>query len=617
MPSKKRIDPNQPKHWHECAEHFDHESDNDDDNIINDSEDPEMPYNLQESSDESEDDAAIEKDSGDESDTSYVETDSISDEEPPRRRAKREKQSERSEVKIYTARSGRQWTTEEPPKRKTPLANIFRQRHGIGRAATGIQTVKEAFQLLITQEIILLLVQETNRRAYLIMSQWNKQNPGKESQWKETDCDEIWAFIGLLILAGVHRAKNESVDELWSMVNGRPIFRATMSQNRFKSLLRFCRFDDTTTRDERLKEDKLAPIRDLWMMFLARLKICYTPAGSLTVDEQLIPTRGRCNFRQYIPSKPGKYGLKIFWCCDSDTAYPLNGEVYLGRQSDAAAAAQDKNRIRNLVKRLVHPWINTGRSITTDNYFTSAELAEDLLGVQTTLVGTIRRNKKEIPPELQPDPHRPEQSSIFCFDRQLTLVSYVPKKGHAVILLSSVHHDKAVNDEKKKKPEIILYYNDTKGGVDRMDQMVQTYSCKRKTKRWPMTFFFNIIDIGALAAFLVWTSKNPEWNNRKQHRRRVFLLQLGHDLVESHLNQRRQQPQAIQRDVRLAMQAIGQTVTISKADNISTTGGKKRCQLCPRERDRKVITHCTNCNVACCPDHHKIICATCCEIFLK
>jgi hypothetical protein len=116
MPSKKRIDPNQPKHWHECAEHFDHESDNDDDNIINDSEDPEMPYNLQESSDESEDDAAIEKDSGDESDTSYVETDSISDEEPPRRRAKREKQSERSEVKIYTARSGRQWTTEEPPK---------------------------------------------------------------------------------------------------------------------------------------------------------------------------------------------------------------------------------------------------------------------------------------------------------------------------------------------------------------------------------------------------------------------------------------------------------------------------------------------------------------------
>lgn len=276
-----------------------------------------------------------------------------------------------------------------------------------------------------------------------------------------------------------------------------------MSKNRFKSLLQFCRFDDKTTRENRLKEDKLAAIRDLGMMFLAQLRICYIPGESLTVDEQLIPSRGRCCFRLYIPSKLGKYGLKIFWCCDSTTAYPLNGKVYLGRQLVTAAATNNMNRISNLVKRLVHPGLNTGRTITTDNYFTSAELSEDLLGAQTTLVRTMRRNKKEIPPELQSNRQRPEESSIFCFDRQLTLVSYVPKKGRVVILLSSMHHDKAVNDEQKKKPDIILYYNKTKGGVDRMDQMLKTYSCRRKIKRWPMTFFFNIIDVGALAAFLL------------------------------------------------------------------------------------------------------------------
>lgn len=53
-------------------------------------------------------------------------------------------------------------------KTKVPLANILRQQHAIGRPATGIQTVKEAFQLLITQEMILLLVRETSRRAHLI-----------------------------------------------------------------------------------------------------------------------------------------------------------------------------------------------------------------------------------------------------------------------------------------------------------------------------------------------------------------------------------------------------------------------------------------------------------------
>ena len=250
----------------------------------------------------------------------------------------------------------------------------------------------------MTPDMVYLLVRETNRHAHLVMKQWNDQNPGIEKQWNETDGDEIFAFIGLLILAGVHRSKNEDLNDLWSIINGRPIFRATMSKNRFKSFLQFCRFDNKTTRENRLKEDKLAAIRDLWMMFLAQLRICYIPGESLTVDEQLIPTRGRCCFRQYIPSKPGKYGLKIFWCCDSSTACPLNGEVYLERQLVTTAATNNINRISNLVKRLVHPWLNTGRAITTDNYFTSAELAEDLLGAQTTLVGTMRRNKKEIPP---------------------------------------------------------------------------------------------------------------------------------------------------------------------------------------------------------------------------
>jgi hypothetical protein len=98
----------------------------------------------------------------------------------------------------------------------------------------------------------------------------------------------------------------------------------------------------------------------------------------------------------------------------------LAGEAYLGRQQQAAEQGVNTNRINSLVKRLVQPWFNIGRTITTDNYCTDVELAEDLLGVQTTLVGTIRRNKREIPRELQPNRWRPEQSSIFCFDRQLT-----------------------------------------------------------------------------------------------------------------------------------------------------------------------------------------------------
>ena len=130
-----------------------------------------------------------------------------------------------------------------------------------------MQTVKDAFQLLFTEEMTLIIVTETNRRARKAAEAWNEQNPDRKWQWKDTDSEEMLAFMGLLILAGVQRSQNENLNELWSMSSSRPIFRATMSKNRMNSLLKFCRFDDASTRDTRMETDKLAPIREFWTMF--------------------------------------------------------------------------------------------------------------------------------------------------------------------------------------------------------------------------------------------------------------------------------------------------------------------------------------------------------------
>ena len=37
---------------------------------------------------------------------------------------------------------------------------------------------------------------------------------------------------------------------------------------------------------------------------------------NLTIDEQLEPFTGKVSFRQYMPSKPDKYGMKIWWVTD-------------------------------------------------------------------------------------------------------------------------------------------------------------------------------------------------------------------------------------------------------------------------------------------------------------
>lgn len=129
---------------------------------------------------------------------------------------------------------------------------------------------------------------------------------------------------------------------------------------------------------------------------------------------------------------------------------------------------------------IISPSHTVGRNITMDNFFTSVPLAVKLLKNNLTIVGTLRQNKPDIPPIMKPYKLRELPSSEFGFHGNMTMVSYVQKKGKAVVLLSTMHDDKAVDDSsQKKKPEVILYYNKTKGGVDTMDQMISNYTCQR------------------------------------------------------------------------------------------------------------------------------------------
>ena len=83
-----------------------------------------------------------------------------------------------------------------------------------------------------------------------------------------------------------------------------------MSRTRFRNILKHMCFDNRATRADRQATDKLAAFRDIWTMFVAKLPKYYIPGTDLCVDEQLVAFRGRCGFRQYIPSKPAKYGKK-------------------------------------------------------------------------------------------------------------------------------------------------------------------------------------------------------------------------------------------------------------------------------------------------------------------
>ncbi|KAJ8947327.1 hypothetical protein NQ314_008629 [Rhamnusium bicolor] len=115
----------------------------------------------------------------------------------------------------------------------------------------------------------------------------------------------------------------------------------------------------------------------------------------MVIGESMIPWRGRLNFRQYIPSKSHKYGVKLFKICSTD-GYTWKCEVYTGRNKKNRRPAGLGIR-ESVVLSLAEGLLDEGRVLYTDNFYTSCPLARTVLSRNTHLVGTLKRNRKYLP----------------------------------------------------------------------------------------------------------------------------------------------------------------------------------------------------------------------------
>ena len=57
--------------------------------------------------------------------------------------------------------------------------------------------------------------------------------------------------------------------------------------------------------------------------------------------------------------------------------------------------------------------------------------------------------------------------------------------------------------------------------------MCHKYTVKRGTRRWPLCIFYGMVDISSINALIIWKEKNPDWNQNKRFKRRLFLEELG------------------------------------------------------------------------------------------
>jgi len=480
---------------------------------------------------------------------------------------------------------------------KTRRENIVKTFPGPINNARLVQDEVQAFQMLISDDMIEEIVRYTNIHIANVQSKYQTERDAKN-----VTKTELMAFLGLLFLSGVKRASHTHFRELWATDgSGIEIFRACMSYNRFLFLLSAIRFDDKSTRNQRKTTDKLAAIRFILDEFVKNCKSTYCLSEFFTIDEMLVHFRGRCSFIQYVPNKPAKYGIKL---CDAKTFFTGNLEVYCGKQPNGPY--NYSNGPSDIVTRLTAHLKGTCRNLTTDNWYTSYPLAVSLLKDKITLVGTLKKNKREIPVEFLPNKKKEVSSSMFGFQKQVTLVSFTPKKNKSVLLLSTMHNDASVDTE-TKKPEIIHFYNSTKGGVDTVDQLCGNYSVSRRTRRWPLCIFFQLLNIAGVNGHILYKMTRSEDPAQK---RRHFLKNLAMGLIKPHMENRaplKNLPVDIKRFL-AKYKAQQEEDTAEPPPKV-----RKRCRLCGRAKNRVTTMRCFSCNDFVCNEHSTTVvkCDTC------
>jgi len=208
----------------------------------------------------------------------------------------------------------------------------------------------------------------------------------------------MMTFIALALQMG-HDLK-DTLHDYWSRLRQlySPFYGETMTRDRFLHILRFLHFADNSQRPDKREEcDRLWKLRTVFDKLKDSYAKFYNPSEHLAVDEVIVSFKGRVIFRQYIPKKRKRFGIKIYKLCD-ESGYTYDMRVYLGR--DSQSATDDMTATHAIVRLLTSRVEGVGHKLFMDNFFSSPRLFDDLNRRKINSCGTVRPNRKDMPRDL-------------------------------------------------------------------------------------------------------------------------------------------------------------------------------------------------------------------------
>lgn len=450
------------------------------------------------------------------------------------------------------------------------------------------------FNLMFPVFLYEVIARETNRYA-----EQEQEKNGVDPRWRATTPEEIRAYIAIQIVMGIIVAPNQDMyftkDDLFrpTGINDR------MTRDRLDKLNQYFHVADTTQNPPRRQpgHDKLAHVRPIMDILLHQTKQEYSPHKETSVDEAMVAYTGRLGFKQYVPLKPTKRGIKVWMRADPNNGYVNEYQVYTGKEGNVAEKGLGERVVKDLTRSIWGKY----HHIYCDNYFTSVDLFHELLDNKTYACGTIRTNRKGLPPAVSKCKLKKQGQVVQRQNDAMVATAWHDKR--TVTLLSTNSNPLEMTEVQRKQkdgtinnvacPKVLKLYTQNMNGVDRADQLRSTYSIARKAAKWWKYLFWFMVDVAICNAFILMKESPNHILTTKSARRRErnqleFRKKLAHQLIGDFWGKRKRE-------------SIGEHQTRGLLHWPAEMDKKRTCKQCVKSKIRRErIYGCEQCGVNLC-----------------
>ena len=375
------------------------------------------------------------------------------------------------------------------------------------------------FYKFFPKSIFECMAEETNHYASQYFDSTVDLPPhSRYLKWQETSTEEMKSFVALEIAMGL--CEKPSLQSYWDewWLTQTSNFKNVMSCNRFHLLRSFLHFNDNSRHVPKGQYgyDILFKVRPIIDLVKDTYLEVYQPRMNLAIDETMRKFKGRLSFRQYMPNKPNKWGIKIWSLCDAVNGFNLRWNIYCGKQAEQS---ENLGLGFSVVNELLHGLNNCGYRVFMDNFFSSPKLFAHLKDLDIGACGTIRCCRKGLPPDVTAVKLKKGEKPVFWSKHDMVLTTW--QDTACVTALSTCHDSSVVDKQVKlkvgegfrtlKKPALVDDYNMNMNGVDRFDQYCSYYNFPHKSQKWYQVVYHFIKEAALVMPIYCIMSGSLKW----------------------------------------------------------------------------------------------------------